>query len=217
MARRAQSRVREDPLVRRAQIVDEAIRMIGTRGYNGFTVQALAEKCGLSNAGLLYYFGSKDKLLIALLEEFERQERGAMSSLTEAVQEGSDRPSDEAIIEILRTLVVRFVEQPEMGRFAQVLKSEALDSSHPAYDWFRIREELTLQMFTDLSAYCVDDSAATGRQLLALMNGLEQDWIRTGRGFDLVGEWEKAIRIVLTLQDKRRARGPSVTVKKGKR
>ena len=62
-------RVREDPKVRRSQIVDEAIRIIGEYGYYGFTVQALAERCQLSNAGLLHYFGNKDDLLLALLDE----------------------------------------------------------------------------------------------------------------------------------------------------
>jgi DNA-binding transcriptional regulator YbjK len=39
MAAFARHRVREDPVVRKRQIVDEAMRVIGQQGFNGFTIQ----------------------------------------------------------------------------------------------------------------------------------------------------------------------------------
>jgi AcrR family transcriptional regulator len=61
--------------VRRAAMLDEAICMLGEHGFNGLTVQGLAERCAISNAGLLYYFAAKDELLLAVLDEFELRER----------------------------------------------------------------------------------------------------------------------------------------------
>jgi len=51
-----------NPEVRREQILEEAISILGRLGYHGFTIHELAERCGLSNAGLLYHFPSKDQL-----------------------------------------------------------------------------------------------------------------------------------------------------------
>src|ERR1700741_3608955 len=62
-------RRRMDPELRRQQILDEAIRLIGQLGYQGFTVQELALRCSLTKGGLLHYFGSKEQLLVAILEE----------------------------------------------------------------------------------------------------------------------------------------------------
>jgi len=69
MRQATQKAAREEPSLRREQILDETIRILGEQGYHGFTIQELAKRCGLSNAGLLYYFGSKDLLLIAVLDE----------------------------------------------------------------------------------------------------------------------------------------------------
>src|ERR1700741_5612700 len=73
MVSQARKRVRAKPENRRAQILDEAIRLIGERGYNRFTIQELAQRCQLSNPGLLHYFGSKEDLLVALLEDRDRR------------------------------------------------------------------------------------------------------------------------------------------------
>jgi AcrR family transcriptional regulator len=194
-----QPRRREDPAIRRAQIVDEAVRIIGERGYNGFTVQALAERCGLSNAGLLYYFGSKDQLLISLLEEVERRETGNVAPLADAALNESMTVEERSAwaFQILRTIVQGVVDRPEIGRFALVLQSEALDRAHPAHEWFAIRERAVLKLFTQLAAPLVEDPESRARQLVALMFGLEQQWIRADQDFDLLAEWEKAIAVIL--------------------
>ncbi|CAN7612167.1 TetR/AcrR family transcriptional regulator [Phenylobacterium sp. LjRoot219] len=81
MARQARTRTREDQEARRGQILDEAIRIVGERGFFGFTVQDLAQRCGVSNAGLLYHFSTKDELLHCMLQEFEARETAAMEPL----------------------------------------------------------------------------------------------------------------------------------------
>lgn len=59
---------------RRLAILDEAIQIIGEQGYRGSSINDLAKRCGLTTAGLLHHFGSKDGLLIALLEERDRRD-----------------------------------------------------------------------------------------------------------------------------------------------
>ncbi len=136
------SRLRFDAATRRAQILDEALREIGEKGYRGFTIQGLAGRCGLTNAGLLHYFGSKDKLLLALLDEMGLREELAIEPLLllAAADASSSSMSYAAMIAVLRTLAERVERVPELARFAAVLQTESLEETHPAHEWFADRE-----------------------------------------------------------------------------
>lgn len=62
---------------RREQIVGAATRLIADKGYRGFSIQRTADLCGMSVPGLLHHVGSKEKLLIAVLEHQEVQDEAA--------------------------------------------------------------------------------------------------------------------------------------------
>lgn len=202
-------RIRENPIIRRARIVDEAIRIVGERGYNGFTVQALAERCGLTNAGLLHYFESKDRLLIALLDEIERREMDAVSpSVEQALAKiGSGEPVELLIFRALRDVGTSFARNPEMGRFLTVLLAESLNPDHPAHAWFGMVETETRALFVRLASALVDDPDDKAGQLLAAMRGLQLQWFRDECAFDLVPAWEALICAILPLDDPAQLRG----------
>jgi AcrR family transcriptional regulator len=184
--------------MRREQILDEAIRIVGERGYYGFTVQDLAQRCGISNAGLLYHFGSKDQLLLCMLQEFERRETEAISPLAALAEEELRRgEGSAALLHLLRTMVARASTQPQIGRLYMALQAETLDPSHPAHQSFRARETAVLDLFARLIAPYATDPRSAARQLLALMDGLAQQWVRANESFGLAGEWDKALRTVL--------------------
>lgn len=202
---KAKTRVREDPVVRRAQIVDEGIRIIGEKGYNGFTVQALAERCGLSNAGLLYYFESKDRLLLALLDEIERREMDAVSPMIAeafAALEAGNASSD-VIYAALEAMIGCYLDRPEIGRFITVLQAESLDPGHPAHVWFKHVDRETLDLFERLIPELCVEPALKSQQLLALMNGLPLQWFRADRQFDICAAWAAAIRDLLPQNGRR--------------
>lgn len=188
----------DKPQARRAQILDQALRMFGDHGFNGLTVQALAARCEISNAGLLYYFGSKDELLLAVLGEFELREREIVTPLVEAV-EASLEPGQAwpALIDLLDGMVARFQTQPHLANFIFVLQSEALDRTHIAHDWFNQRDTMTLQLFERMLGGFGPDPRSTAHQLVALMQGLAQHWLRQKMTFDLTGEWRKAMGLLL--------------------
>lgn len=188
------------PQARRAAILDEAIRMLGEHGFNGLTVQALAQRCEISNAGLLYYFGSKDDLLLAVLDEFEQRERAVVTPLVEVIEKCHDDSELRwaSVVGLLRQMVARFAERPDLARFLFVLQAEALDTTHLAHSWFREREQLSLDHYSSLLTSLVPDPVSAARHLIAMMHGLAQHWLRQDMGFDLPGEWEKMSRSVLS-------------------
>ena len=68
------ARVRLTAHARRAQIIDEATRLIGERGYYGFTLQQVADACGVTVAGVLHHAGTKERLLLDVVEERDRRD-----------------------------------------------------------------------------------------------------------------------------------------------
>ncbi len=58
--------VRERPEVRRQQLIDAAIRCLGTGGISAFTIDRICRAAGVSRGLINHYFASKDDLLIAV-------------------------------------------------------------------------------------------------------------------------------------------------------
>ena len=197
------TKIRERPRfnaeVRREQILNEAIRIIGECGYNGFSIQELAQRCQLTNAGLLYHFGSKDQLLIALLQDRDRRDTVSLTSMTElaSYHAAHGDTSMKTVLKLLRAIVQRNSEQPELVRLYTALHAEALNETHPARDYFAQREMATIDAFAQMIGAHVEQPRSTARQLLALMSGLEAQWLRVGQSFDLVAEWDLGVAKLL--------------------
>src|SRR3954471_12687565 len=58
---------------RREQIVATAITVFGEYGFAGGSIRTIADRVGVSHATLLQHFGSKEGLLAAVLQEWDRQ------------------------------------------------------------------------------------------------------------------------------------------------
>jgi AcrR family transcriptional regulator len=192
-------RGREVPTIQRQRILDEAIRLIGRSGYHGFTIQELAQRCDLTNGGLLYYFGSKELLLIAVLEERDRRAAAAIPASLNLARETPESGgyTQPAVLEIFAAIVQRSVAEPEILRLITVLQSEALDREHPAHDYFQKREARVLAEFANIVAGHADHPQSAARKLLALIMGLEQQWLRADQEFDLAAEFVQAVDLLL--------------------
>lgn len=55
----------------RERIVDVALKFIARNGARGTSLSGIASEAGVSQAGLLYHFGTKEKLLNAVLDRHE--------------------------------------------------------------------------------------------------------------------------------------------------
>jgi AcrR family transcriptional regulator len=186
---------------RRRQILDEAIRVVGRRGYYGFSVKEVADRCGLTVAGLLHHVGTKDGLLIALLQDRDRRDLEAVAGYAELddAERFGEGMSMEQVVRFLHDLVVRNSTQPELVRLYTMLRTESLYEEHPAYEYFRARDEQVLQTFARMVTGKLDEPLSTARQLLAVMGGMEEQWLRSTDTFDLATEWDRAAAKILRL------------------
>lgn len=183
---------------RRRQIIDEAVRVVGRRGYYGFSVQEVAERCGLTVAGVLHHVGTKHGLLIAVLEDRDQRDHRAVAD--QAALESLPDPEGMPLAEVaalLRGFVQRNAQQRELVRLYSILRAESLYEGHPAYEYFRERDASVLATFARLLTGKTGAPESTARQILALMGGLEEQWLREPDRVDLVAEWDRAAAKIL--------------------
>lgn len=194
---RSQTRAQAAP--RRDQILDETLRIVGERGYHGFGIQELAARCGLTKPGLLHHFGTKEQLLIALLNDRDARHE---AELGELFLEGFDAAASaiaqrDMFRQAFLAIVERSLAQPELIRLQVVLRAEAINPAHPAHAYFAAREEASLKRLSMRVAAFSAHPRSTARQILAMMAGLYEQWLREGEGFDLMSEWDRALAILL--------------------
>lgn len=67
---------------RRTRILEAAIAVLAREGIAETTTRKIADKAGVNQAMLRYYFGSKDDLLFAVLQEMMRQTREIVQQST---------------------------------------------------------------------------------------------------------------------------------------
>ena len=78
-------------VAKRTEILDTALDVVARNGFRGTSVKELADSVGLSQAGLLHYFDSKDELFTAILrrrDEVDNALAGVQRSAEQATALG---------------------------------------------------------------------------------------------------------------------------------
>jgi AcrR family transcriptional regulator len=179
------------PADRRIQVIEAATRLIGERGFWGVSVHDIAAACGITDAGLLHHFGTKDALLIAVLAQRDQVDDESLAArlgiappdLYEAVRELP-------LADVCAAVVARNARQPEIVRLYSVLNAESLTPAHPAHDYFITREARVIAFFGSARSQLHPDPAVRGRQVIAMMDGIQLRWLRDLDRLDLVAEWD---------------------------
>jgi AcrR family transcriptional regulator len=179
MARRERSRLPAEE--RRRLIIEAATALVAERGFWGLSMQDVADECGLTVPGLLHHVGSKDGLLVAVLEHRDAEDRRAL---------GDPPPAD--LRALCAALVRRNATQPEIVRLFAVLAAESLAPDHPAHDYFTARQQDVLDALTALARPVAARPEGLARQIVATMDGLQLQWLREPAHTDLVAMWEAA-------------------------
>jgi AcrR family transcriptional regulator len=72
---------RPPDVARRTELLDALIEAVATGGIGTRSLRELAEAVGTSHRMLLHYFGSRDDLLVAIVEEIEARQRVTFTDL----------------------------------------------------------------------------------------------------------------------------------------
>lgn len=169
-------------IARRQQILEAAGELFSVRGYRGASMRDVAAQVNLTLAGVLHYFPSKEDLLESVLQQ--RTDTSVPWFEQRWEETGSFR---QAMME----LAARNMADPGMVRLFVTLSAEATDPSHPAHDFFvkryRTSRELFSRTIERAQARGEVNSRASGPQLIAVLDGLQVQWLLEP-SFDLAGE-----------------------------
>lgn len=134
-------RVNHRGVERRKALVGAAVELWSSTGYRGTGITAVAERAGVTPAGLLHHFGTKDAFLLAVVQELDRQ----------TLDGYADRQSVGALglLDLIPDLVRPPGERPALWRLLLMLQAENFDPDSPAYDYFVTRQRVVHDLFAD--------------------------------------------------------------------
>lgn len=162
-------------IAKREEILARALEVFAAKGYRKASLREIAESVGLSQAGLLHHFSSKEELFAEVLRKRD-----------EVDSAGGDLGADwthaaEGLVGIVR----HNAEVPGLVQLYATISAEAADPDHPGHDYFVSRYE---QIVAGLEQYIRAEQDAgrvrTGadprtlaRLAVAVADGMQVQWM----------------------------------------
>jgi AcrR family transcriptional regulator len=170
-------------LERREAVLKAALSVFGARGYNNGALAEIAAQAGMTHAGVLHHFGSKEALLIAVLQYRDGEEVAGVAR--------REQPTGKAFLGHLIDTVRENETRPGVVQAYTVLSAESVTDGHPAQEYFRgrtstLREKLigVINESTDFVAD-QDEVADTASAIIAVMDGLQVQWLLDPSAVDM--------------------------------
>lgn len=170
-------------IAKREEILDVALELFTKKGYDRTSVREIARLAGLSQAGLLHHFSTKEELFIEVLRRRDVRNREEFSS-------SQDDPNS---ISRLVSIVRRNMTQPGLVRLYVTMSAESTDVDSTARSFFEeryrsLRAEVAgdvrkKQKLGELSAELDPDAVAS--LLIAAADGLQIQWLLESDGPDM--------------------------------
>ncbi|MDX3108666.1 TetR/AcrR family transcriptional regulator [Nonomuraea angiospora] len=179
-------------IARRQQILQAARELFSVRGYRGASMRDVASQVGLTLAGVLHYFPTKEDLLAEVLQH--RDDIDIPWFEDKWAELGSFRAA-------MRELMVRNMAARGVMRLFVTLSAEATDPDHPAHDFFVKRYRTSRELFSSTLAKAKArgevSELADGPVLIAVLDGLQVQWL-IEPGFDLLAALEAYLDTITT-------------------
>jgi AcrR family transcriptional regulator len=161
---------------RRVELLDRAVDFVSAHGLSRLSLRPLAKALRSSPRVLLYYFGSKDELIVAIIRRGRARQQTTMANLKLS--------SDLAPGELMRMLWRQWTDAKHLPLMRLFFEVYALALSEPArFPGFlegAIEEWLgALETCSTLSGYTRDDARAFATMLIAAFRGFTLDLAAT--------------------------------------
>jgi AcrR family transcriptional regulator len=157
---------------RKQRILAVAQRLLTRNGWRNTTLAQIAREAGVSSAGLLHHFESKEQLLHALLDVRDADD-----------DSHADRAGD--LIAEITAVADRFYRAPQLVGTYSLLLAESIDPEAPLHDRLVARYEGAVDIITELirqgqraGRYRMDmDVTVKALQIIAFITGMETTWL----------------------------------------
>ncbi|UCR88827.1 TetR/AcrR family transcriptional regulator [Mycetocola spongiae] len=190
-------RSRPETILRRREILEAAVEIFGSKGSVNGTLSDIAEQVGMTHAGILHHFGSKDQLL---LEVLSFRDQSDVENLEEQhIPDG---------IDFFRHLVRTAFRNAQRAGIVQayaVLSAESVTDNHPAREYFEDRyRTLQSEAAAAFASVCAERGVVppetvrhASASILAVMDGLQVQWLLDPLHVDLGAASEFAIEAII--------------------
>jgi len=162
---------------RREQLIAAATDAFGEHGYAGASIRTIAERAGVSHASLIQHFGSKEGLLVAVLEEWDRR----------TVEDGLADVSGLAYFRRLPEVMAAHRENRGLLELFTTIAGEASSPSHPAHGFIAERYAKNLATLAghlreaieagDIAPMPADGIDVEVRLMTAVLDGIGLQWL----------------------------------------
>jgi AcrR family transcriptional regulator len=184
---------------RREEIVSAAVEVFSSAGYHKGSLREVADRVGLSQAGLLHHFPSKEHLLQAVLNWRDD---------TSSALIGSPLPEGVDLLRGFVLLAAYNASTPELVELHVVLSAEGTSADHPMHDYFVTRyarvSNLIRGAFEHAQAHGQlkpdVDAESAARTLIALMDGLQVQWLLQRENVDMAADLRRYIQSLVTVE-----------------
>ena len=162
-------------VAKREEILQTALEVFSRQGYRKASLREISEEVGLTQAGLLHYFDSKEELFAEVLRKRDDTDRAVYD-----LEQKGDR-AIEQVVELIR----HNSEVPGLVHLYATLSADATDESHPAHEFFVERYRTVNEVFAarvredqseGLIAADIDPELAA-KMITALSDGLQVQWL----------------------------------------
>ncbi|MFI2117959.1 TetR/AcrR family transcriptional regulator [Streptomyces rubiginosohelvolus] len=180
---------------RQQDILAIAMDTFAARGYNNASLAEIADRVGLTQAGVLHYFRSKATLLTSVLELRDQRD---------IEQLGPDRPQGLDFLCHLVNTALRNAEREGIVRLYAVLSAESVTDDHPAQDYFRDRYDGlrafvadALREACELPADRAESADNAANAIIAVMDGLQVQWLLAPQSVDMAASTDLVVTSLL--------------------
>lgn len=184
---------------RRQEIVKAALEVYSGSGFRDGSLREVADKVGISQAGLLHHYPSKSHLLKAVLEW---RDEDAGRRMGDPLPKGTD------LLRAMIDLAEYNASTPKLVQLHVVLSAEATAPNHPVHDYFvhgyaRLVDNLR-HAFEEIAQRGelvpgVDPGSAA-RTLVALLDGLQVQWLLDRSSVDMAVDLRRFLDGLLTIE-----------------
>ncbi|HEY0249059.1 MAG TPA: TetR/AcrR family transcriptional regulator [Gryllotalpicola sp.] len=196
MRLREPARAQKDE-AQRQEIIDSATLVFSEVGFRSATMRQVAELSGIGHGALVRQFPSKEELLIAVLDHRDLVDDSRMQL---------DELSGVQALRRLLGLVVLNATRRRIVELFVLLSAEATSAEHPAHAYFaqryrRLRdgiERAYRRSAAEGTLHPGVDPARAAAQAMALMDGLQVQWLLSDGAFDMVSAFRAHLQNQVT-------------------
>lgn len=156
-----------------------------TKGFHKASLLEIAQQAGITPAGLLHHFKTKENLLTELLRQRDANDIAEASIPA--------RPHGLDFLQHLVDTVARNTERVGITQLYVVLSADGVTDEHPAQEWFRSRYEGLRELIVEALVEAQEvgdiggdvDPHAAAVSMIAVMDGLQIQWLYAPDSVDM--------------------------------